>query len=250
MTPQQKIHQFSRVLAYILERHPEEFGLIPDASGYVRIKDLLKALNETDGWRHIRKSQIDELLLVDPDPPVELEENRIRARQRQHLPNLKPCPTPPKLLYTCVRKKAYPTVSENGIFPGADPYVICCADKELAERIGRRKDHEAVTLTIHMAKAAEFELAFSEYADTFYLTGHIPPKIFTGPSLPKEPIREKSAEPARTPKPVTEAGTFFLTPSLFEQGSGRKNKGKKKKLDWKQNRKQHRRKKEDGWLED
>jgi len=40
----------AKMLAYVLGRRPDEFGLIPDAEGFVRIKDLLKALHEEEGW--------------------------------------------------------------------------------------------------------------------------------------------------------------------------------------------------------
>lgn len=246
MTPQQKIHQFSKLLAYILERHPEEFGLIPDSAGYVRIKDLLKALNETEGWRHIRRSNIDELMLVDREPPVEIDQDRIRARKRDYLPAMKPCPAPPKLLYTCVRQRAYPSVPENGIRPAEFTHVICTPDKEMAERLGKRKDNQPVLLTVHTTKIAGTGVAFSQIADTFYITDYIPASAVTGPPLPKEPAREKPPEPA-VPKAHSGTGTFFITPEMIGTAGNKKHKGKKKKLDWKQDRKQNRRKKESGW---
>jgi len=247
MTPQQKVHQFSRMLAYILERHPEEFGLIPDPDGYVKIKDLLKALNETDGWRHIRASHINELMLVDAQPPVEIDENRIRAKERSHLPEIAPCPSPPKLLYTCVRQRSYPHVPENGLRPTDPPRVVCTQEKEMAERLGKRKDPNPVLLTIHTGKIALGEVTFSRFADIFYIADHLPAEAVTGPPLPKEPVREKSHEPAHAPKPPTQAGTFFMTPEMFGTGGTKKKKGKKKKLDWKQDRKHNHRKKENGW---
>ena len=38
----------SRMLAYVLGHRPDEFGLLPDESGYVRLKDLLTALKEEE----------------------------------------------------------------------------------------------------------------------------------------------------------------------------------------------------------
>jgi putative RNA 2'-phosphotransferase len=37
------------MLSYVLGRRPDEFGLVPDADGFVRLKDLLKALHEALG---------------------------------------------------------------------------------------------------------------------------------------------------------------------------------------------------------
>lgn len=137
MTPKQQLQPFSRILAYILERHPDEFGLIPDKDGFVTIKELLKAFSETDGWRHIRRSHFNELLLVDPDPPVEIKENRIRAKNRDQLPAARPCTDLPRLLYTAIRKKAYPAVKEKGLRATKQSPVVCTADPEAAERLGR-----------------------------------------------------------------------------------------------------------------
>ncbi len=247
MTPQQKARQFSKFLSNILERHPEEFGLIPDESGFIKIRDLLQALHETDGWRHIRESNLNELMLLENNPPFEMSGGLIRAAERERLPKKTPCREVPKILYTCVRKKAYPHVLEKGVSPAGYTHVICTPDDEMAKRLGQRKDRHAVLLTIHTAKTAEKGVAFHKFADTFYMAEHIPADTFTGPPLPKIPEKEKSPGPAKTPKPQTESGAFFVTPEMIESGAHKKSKGKKKKLDWKQDRKHSRKKEKKSW---
>lgn len=248
MTPQQKNRQLSRLLSYILERHPEEFGLIPDDAGYIKIKELLKALNETEGWRHIRESNLNELLLVDNNPPFEMKDNHIRATQRHHLPEPLPCRDVPKTLYTCVRKKAYPRVAEKGIPPAGHPHVVCTPDSDMALRMGKRKDRDPVLLTIHTAKAREEGVSFLHFTDRFYMAPYIPAGTFTGPSLSKMAEKEKKSAPAKAPKPQKEPGTFSVTPEMIqpemiEPAAHKKNKAKKKNPAWKQDRK-HRRKKD------
>jgi putative RNA 2'-phosphotransferase len=245
MTPQQKNRQFSKVLLYILERHPEEFGLIPDENGYYKIKDLLRAVNETDGWRHIRESNLKELLLVEAEPQFEISENLIRGSNRAHLPTPARCEDLPKLLYTSVRKKAYPQSLEKGIFPAGHHQVICTPDLDMANRLGARKDRFAVCLTIHTSKTAEKGVTFHRFTDLFYLADHIPADTFTGPPVPKEPAKEASG-PQKTPKPNESFGTFSITPEMIESVSGKPKKGKKKKVDWKQDRK-HRKKDRNSW---
>ncbi|MFW5875013.1 MAG: RNA 2'-phosphotransferase, partial [bacterium] len=61
------MQQLAKLLSYILEKRPDEFGLIPDEQGYVSIKELLKVFAETEGWRHIRRSSINELMLSQVD---------------------------------------------------------------------------------------------------------------------------------------------------------------------------------------
>ena len=247
MTPQKKIKQFAKFLSYILERHPEEFGLIPDESGYVKIKDLLKALNETDGWRHIRESSLNELMLVETMPPVEIKDSLIRAVDRQNLPEPLPCGQLPKLLYTCVREKAYPHALEKGIFPAGHDHVICTPDKHMAERLGRRKDKNAVLLTIHAAKAAENNISFLQFTDLFFLADYIPPDIFTGPPLPKKPEKKVAAATPKPAAPQATHGTYLVTPEMIIPTAGKTAKGKKKKLDWKQERKHRRKKDKNTW---
>ena len=43
--------QLAKLLNYALGRDPDEFGLVPDESGFIKIKELLKALHEEDGWK-------------------------------------------------------------------------------------------------------------------------------------------------------------------------------------------------------
>jgi hypothetical protein len=40
------VDKLAKMLFYMLGRHPEEFCLLPDENGYVKIKDLMKALGE------------------------------------------------------------------------------------------------------------------------------------------------------------------------------------------------------------
>ena len=247
MTPQQKNRQLSRLLSYILERHPEEFGLIPDASGYIKIKELLKALNETDGWRHIRESNLNELLLVDNNPPFEIKDNHIRATQRHHLPETVRCRDVPKTLYTCVRKKAYPRVAEKGIFPASHNHVVCTPDSDMALRMGKRKDRDAVLLTIHTATAREEGVAFRQFTDKFFMAPYIPADTFTGPSLSKIAEKEKKSAPPKASKPQKEPGAFSVTPEMIEPAAHKKTKGKKKNPAWKQDRKHRGRKDRAAW---
>lgn len=248
MANQKQVKQFAKFLAYILERHPEEFGLIPDAAGFVKIKELLKAVCETEGWRHIRRSHIDELLLVLPDPQVEIDGNYIRAKSRDRLPVLTASSAPPKLLYTCVREKAYPHVAERGIAPTGHSHVICNADPDAARKLGRRKDNHPVMLTIHTHKTADHGISFYQYGDGLYLAEFIPVDTFTGPPVPQKPEKEKQKPSEKSKKSSPRAaggGAYAVTPDMLESGGGKKPKTKKKPLTWKQE--QRRRKKEKGW---
>ena len=198
MAQQKSLKQLSKLISYILGHKPAEFGLIPDRDGFIKIKEFLKAVCEEHGLTYIRRSHIDEILITLPDPPIEIKDNFIRATHRDKLPGYSPAQTLPKLLYTCVRKKAYPFVLDKGIFPMGFGRVILSSEPEMAERMGKRKDRMPILLTVQTRKSIEKGTLFYEAGDTLYLAESIRTGCFTGPPLPKQKettiIKEALAE--------------------------------------------------------
>jgi len=187
------------MLAYVLGRRPDEFGLIPDAEGFVRIKDLLKALHEEEGWGYVSLSQLNEVLLSVPGAPFEIRQNDIRSVDR-NTPDLRVLARElPKLLYACIRRRAYPHVHAEGIHPSSHPRVVLVADRVLAERLGRRIDPDPVILTVNVRCACEAGVVFDPSGEGLFLADHIPPDCFSGPAVPRE-------KPSDTGKPTPENG--------------------------------------------
>jgi putative RNA 2'-phosphotransferase len=219
MAPVNSPKQLAKLIAYIVERRPDEFGLVPDADGFIKVKELLKALHEEQGWRHVRRCHLDEILITLPAPPFELTENHIRANQRQHLPKRVYAPALPKLLFTCVRQKAYPQVSAKGIYPTAYPQVILSSRRDLAERMGRRVDSRPVLLTVQVQRSREKGVAYYQAGESLFLADFIPPDCFHGPPLPKEkPPAKKTAQKQGVGKPKM-PGSYFI--DLDENGNAR-----------------------------
>ncbi|MFP3981524.1 MAG: RNA 2'-phosphotransferase [Desulfobacterales bacterium] len=250
MNHKKQMQQLSKLLSYILERQPDEFGLIPDAEGFVRIKELLKALGETEEWRHIRHSHFNELMLAEADAPIEIRNNRIRGRSRENLPAVRPCKKPPKFLYTFIRKKAYPAVLEKGVRPAGHDRVICTPDRETAEQLGKRKDNHPVVLTVHTDKAAARGIAFEQMGDRLYLAEYLPADTFTGPPLPKMPEPAKDGKDGKKGdleeyKQKAKGGSYWLQPEDLgptrNEAKPKKGKGKKKDPAWKQQQRKNRR---------
>jgi hypothetical protein len=48
----------AKLITYILGRRPDEFGLVTDTEGFVKIKELLKAITEEAGWKYVRRSDL------------------------------------------------------------------------------------------------------------------------------------------------------------------------------------------------
>ena len=233
--------KLGRLLAYVLGLHPDAFGLVPDADGYVKVSDLLKALHEEEGLGAVRRADLNEILLTVENPPIEIDGGRIRAAERGRLPQPDVAADAPKLLYTAVRRRAHAHVFAKGIFPMGRRRVILAATPEMALRIGGRMDAQPVLLTVHVEKCEKMGLVFQRYGALLLSSKPIPVGAFTGPPVPKtEPAPPKPAkEPA--PQPPT-PGSFFLDPAADKKpGAAAKKAGRKKDVAWKKERRQRKR---------
>ncbi len=240
--------QLAKFISYILGRRPDEFGLVPDIDGFVKIKELLKAICEEEGFRYVRRFHINEILITLPDPPIEISDNLVRAKSRKHLPERIPVQTPPKLFYTCVRTKAYPFVLDKGIFPIGRGHVILSSDKKLAEKMGKRIDQTPVLLTVQTQKSGNNGVIFFQVGDLLFIADTIPVGCFTGPPLPKEMPEPKKEATLKKEKPKSLPGTFLMDLTDKKDRNKRtKNERKRKEIAWKKDRKKMKRKKENLW---
>lgn len=224
--------RLAKLLTYILGRQPDEFGLVLDGSGYVRVKELLKAVCEEDGWRHVRQRHLEEILITMSDSPIDLHKGCIRAIDRSRLPLPETDPHPPKLLYCCVRQRAYAHVREKGVRHSENRPVRLTDDKTMALRIGRRTDPEPVLLTVHATRARHHGVTFQRYGKSLFLTKALPADCLTGPPLPKPRAKDEKRAPA--PPPPVPPGSFFLEPD--PQKRFEKRARRKKEISWKKER--------------
>ena len=129
---------------------------------------------------------------------------------RERLPQRSYAMEPPKLLYTCVRQKAYPHVHQKGIRPTGYSQIILSSSSVMAERIGKRVDHAAVLLTIQVQTSMDQGVAFFKAGENIYLADFIPAQCFTGPPLPKDKPVLKEANASDTRQQKTPAGGYFI----------------------------------------
>ncbi len=253
MNRQKQIEQFAKLAATILGHCPYEFGLVPDADGFVKIKEFIQSIIETDGWRHISIRHVNDMMLMLTDPPVEVDHNRIRAKDRDHLPPCGPCENPPKLLYISIKQKSYPAVVTDGIHPTFHARVICSEDPAIAERIGKRRDPHPVLLTVHTGLMKNQGLIIYQSGEGIYQADNIPAGCFTGPPLPNEKHvgnhAEKKLNPADIYKRQAQAGAFHFDPFSINPSTKNSQKGKhgEKDLSWKRNKKRLRKEKNHYW---
>jgi putative RNA 2'-phosphotransferase len=235
----------AKFLKYILGSRPDEFGLVPDKERYVKIKDLLKAIHEEDGWRSFRQANINEMMVSLPNPPLEINENRIRAKDGQQIPKRVSPEHLPKLLFTCLRPNALHVILEKGILPMGRKHVVFSSDKKMAKRIGRRIHASPAFLTVSVENAIKQGTLFLQAGETLFLARSIPVGCFTAPPLPKEPKMVKHKEPPKLKERDKFPGSFF--PDMTEQIETvepkklTRKQRREKDIAWKKSRKQTRR---------
>jgi putative RNA 2'-phosphotransferase len=244
-TPQE-IRKLAKFLDYVLGRRPDEFGLLPDEQGYVKIKTLLQSLHEDSDWRHVRQGHLQALMLLQQPVVIEMESDLIRARHRDRLPTPQPPSEMPKILYSAVRRRAYPVVVEKGIRPGGTPYILLSPDEETARRLGRRMDNDPVVIKIHVAQCRSAGTIFLRYGERLHLADVIPAQGLSGPALPKEKASPApSKKPPRAMENTKTPGSFYPDPALIENpGVPRR---RKREAEWKQDRRRARKEKERQW---
>ena len=239
-----KTHNLARFMLYILGHKPDEFGLVPDSEGFVTYKEFLWAVHEEPGWGYVRKGHINEVLLGRDRALFQPEEDRIRASDRRwHLDLENPSQSPPKILFVAVRRRAHPVVMEKGLTAAEGRYLVLSPDREMAARIGRRRDQKPVLLEIMAASAREAGISLYPFGN-LYLTDQIPARFINGPPVSKEDIKipEKKREKRLEGRADFEAGTFILDldrdPDRSRRARGKRQKGWKEKARKMRRRKQ------------
>ena len=239
----QKVKKLAKFLDYLLGRRPDEFGLCPDEDGYVKVKDLIKALGEEDGWGYVRQSHLREVTATLERPPVELSGKQIRAVDRSNLIVPSFCDSVPKLLYHPVRQRAYPIVIEKGVMRSdSRPKIVLARERSMAERLGKRMDASPVILTVNTDKLTRLGAALNAFGSVLFLTDRLPVGSFSGPPLPKKPPETKVVEKSTPPVSPKTPGSYIVDLSS-ESGSKKKpvKKDRKRKNEWKRERKRRNR---------
>ncbi len=238
------VKKLAKLLFYVLGRRPDEFGLIPDINGYVKIKELLKALNEKKELPHVNLAHINEICTTIFPAGIEISDKLIRAEDRTNLPAAVIAENLPKLLFLCVKKKAYHHINEKGISVPINQMCILYAEKDAAVKMGKRYDQNPIFLTVYTNELKKNNIETMVYGDLFYTTCHIPNTCFRGPVLLKE---KKNFKKDRQEKQIGK-NEKFITEQLEDiKNISPKSRKKSTGSSWKNNKKRIRKEKEKIW---
>lgn len=236
--------RLSKLLKTVLNHAPHEYGLVPDAEGFVRIKEVLQALHELDDCRRLRRSDIEELLVTMPSSGIEIAGNRIRASAYRPFHDSALATPPPKVLYTCIRRKAHASAFRTGIRRSATaPPIVLTPDAETAKRLGLRKDNDPILVTVNVRQATNAGAAISPAGEGLFVADSLPPAGLMLPPLPKENVRPESPPKPKTENAYRPAGSYLPAPEAWssqEQKTPR-HPQKRKDPEWKHQRKRKKR---------
>lgn len=241
--------KLAKFLATVLGRQPDAFGLVPDAQGYVSVKDLLKVLAEEPDWRQVRFNHLREVIHSGVSPTVEIENLRIRAVDRSHLAAPVIAEGLPKPLYCPVRRRAYPIILEKGRWPAALNRIVLTADLAMAQRLGRRIDPFPVILTVNGDHARRKGATVWRCGKGLFLLDGLPVGCFSGPPLPKNRTAKQPAKSPDGPAAPKTPGSYRLdlTTDTGIQKTGRAKGAQTHKNQWKQDRKRKHTRREHSW---
>ena len=170
-----KVRNLSRFITYILGHNPDEFGLVPDRDGFITFKELLWALHEEPGWSYVRQSSINEVLMSQDRTSFEVKGKSIRSLAGNPQFNLdRPVEDIPPLIYIPVRRKAHHSVLEKGLSRSDEKPHVFSMHRDMAERIGKRRDKKPVILEVLSAKAMKEGVQFYSFGRLFYPWNFLP----------------------------------------------------------------------------
>jgi putative RNA 2'-phosphotransferase len=241
-----KSQQLARFIQYVLGRRPDEFGLVPDADGFIPVADLLKVAKE-EGWHHVRRHDLASLSQQLNQPVLEIRDHLVRAVNRSRLERYRETTDGPKLLFASIRRRAYETVLQHGLKPqGHIGQVVLCAAENFAQKIGRRRDSAPIIVTVHVHRARQCGVVFRQFGDGLYLADHLPASCCR---LPRPPQTNKRDEQKHVDAPATAktpgSYTLDIEPLVDSPTPWKPSPRERRSKDWKKARQKERRWKQD-----
>ncbi|MCL4502478.1 MAG: hypothetical protein M1438_11595 [Deltaproteobacteria bacterium] len=202
-----QLETLAKMLAYILGRHPDEFGLVLDADGFVPLKQFQQALIHEPGWGFVRRHHLDQVVMLMQPPAFEITNEKIRCLTPPTTFQRHPGESPPPLLYLAIPPKAHERVWQEGLRPPGGGELMLARSKDIALKLGRRRAQYPIMVTIQAQAATRQGSEFTGYGEDFFLTQSIPRDFL---QLPAPLIQEEKPKiPKAAPAPPT-PGTFLV----------------------------------------
>jgi RNA:NAD 2'-phosphotransferase (TPT1/KptA family) len=168
--------RLSRFLSLVLRHRARDFGLAPDAEGFVALEALIGVVERHASPRAGRAEVL--AVLADPaQPRFELLGERVRARYG-HSNAVDPVAyapaEPPELLYHGTSPAALAHIRREGLRPEGRQYVHLALERAEAERVSVRRARTPLVLTIRARAAWTAGVVFHSPDGTHFLARSVP----------------------------------------------------------------------------
>jgi putative RNA 2'-phosphotransferase len=172
----------SKFLSLVLRHEPEQVGLKLDSAGWVRVNELLQAVNRhgvpltLEHLQHIVATSDKKRFAFSHDG------ERIRASQGHSVDvNLQYVPqTPPELLYHGTAARFLDAIRQQGLLRMERHHVHLSAEMKVTLQVGARRG-KPVLLTIRAGEMHRAGNVFYLSANGVWLVDHVPPQFIEFP---------------------------------------------------------------------
>lgn len=164
--------RLSRILAYILRHHPEDFGITLDKDGFALTSDLVVAINTAKKFDNDITQ--DDLVYVnehDEKQRFEIIGDKMRALygHSNGIETIKEPTEPPEFLYHGTSIQAAEEIRKHGLKSMSRQFVHLSADIETAIAVGKRRDDNPVVIKILAKKAYKCGIKFYRATNNIWL---------------------------------------------------------------------------------
>lgn len=174
--------QLSKLASHALRHRPDQYGLEPDAQGWVRIDDFLRAARARGGaLSAVTAEDLAETIAKADKQRHEMNDHSIRALYGHSLAETisKPAAEPPGILFHGTSRAAWDRIQREGLTPMSRQYVHLSVDQQMARQVGGRRGPQVVILAVRAAAASAGGIVFRLGNDRVWLADPIPPEYLS-----------------------------------------------------------------------
>ena len=168
--------KLSKEISYALRHAPWEYELELDSEGFVHVKQLINAINESSNYeRPITIRDLEHIIEISDKKRHEIQGDKIRALYGHSIPMhiSKDVIVPPDVLYHGTTHKALDSILNAGLKPMGRQYVHLSVDTDTAIQVGKRRDNDPVILVVDAHKAYADGISFYKGNDKVILADYV-----------------------------------------------------------------------------
>ena len=171
--------ELGKTISYALRHAPWEFELELDEDGWCECESLMDAMRHEFNRNDISMADVEEIIRTSDKKRYEISGDRIRACYGHSIPTKihKEQAVPPEFLWHGTSHRAADLIMTEGMKPITRQYVHLGGTRELAHKMGFRKDRKPIILTVRALEAHRAGVVFYHGNEDIWLADYIPPEF-------------------------------------------------------------------------